>query len=321
MFEAGAGEVGEVRVERGEVVLARVAPVLVDALVAGRAGVAALGAGELPDDPVGGLDPAGGRGVDGRVLLQDLEGLGVLPLGGDPAAVAGDPLLAAGVGQGVDPVRLALGGVVLPELGPGVRAGLPRGRLGERGAVGEYRQDGAGREVGGDPDDVGRVDAGGGDRGRDGGAQHLAPVPGVLQRPVGRERPAGAGQFALDDGVRVLVDGGSNLLAVLYPDHHGAAGKGAEVDADDVAVRVVGGGDHGHFVILRTGGRCWRLSPVRSSTGAGRKAPATGFVPLPLPLEGGTHVRRPDARKRAQWARPTESGGVDVVLVNAHVNC
>ena len=46
------------RVERGQVVRGRVAAVLVDALVAGGADVAGLLAAQLPDDPVGRLDPA-----------------------------------------------------------------------------------------------------------------------------------------------------------------------------------------------------------------------------------------------------------------------
>ncbi len=250
MLQAGAGEVREVGVQGSEVVLARVTAVLEDTLVAGGAGIAALGAGELPDDPVGGLDPALAGGVDGRVLLQDLERLGVLPLGGDLPAVAGDPLLPPGVGQRVDPVGLPLGGVVFPELGPGVRTGGPLGGLGERGAVDEHREDGAGGEVGGDADHLGGFDTGGGDGGRDGGAQHLAPAPGVLEGPVGRERAAGAGQLTVDDGVRVRVDRRPDLLAVTHANHHRSAGERAEVDADDIALRVLGVRGHGHSNIL-----------------------------------------------------------------------
>ena len=56
----------EAGVELGEVVGRGVLPVLEDALVAGGAGVADVGAAQLPDDPVGGLDPALDRGVDAR---------------------------------------------------------------------------------------------------------------------------------------------------------------------------------------------------------------------------------------------------------------
>ncbi|GAA3049808.1 hypothetical protein GCM10020229_71570 [Kitasatospora albolonga] len=68
----------------------------------------------------------------------------------------------------------------------------------------------------------GRVDAAGGERGGDRGAQHLAPVLGVLERPVGRQLLAGAGESVLDHAVRVLVDAGAELLAVTDPHHHGA---------------------------------------------------------------------------------------------------
>ncbi len=193
VLQTGSGEVCEPGVQGGEVLLARVTAVLEHAAVSGRAGVAALDAGELPDDPVGCLDPPRAGGIDGRVLLQDLERLGVLPLGGDPSAVVGDPLLSACVGEGVDAVGLVLGRVVLPELGPGVRVSGPLGGLGERGAVGEHRQDRAGGEVGGDADDVSGIDAGDGERSGNDGAQYLTPVLGVLQGPVRRQWVAGAG--------------------------------------------------------------------------------------------------------------------------------
>ena len=109
-------------VQRGEVVARGVLPVLVDALVAGGAGVADVAAAQLPDDPVGRLDPAVGGRVDLRVLLQQLQRLGELPLAGDAAAVAGQPGLTARLRQLVDPVGLRLGCVVLPELEVGVRA-------------------------------------------------------------------------------------------------------------------------------------------------------------------------------------------------------
>jgi hypothetical protein len=62
---------------------------LVHGFVAGGAGVAGFGAGELPDDPVGGLDEAFGAVVDVGCLVEDLEGLAEEPFAGDLAAVAG----------------------------------------------------------------------------------------------------------------------------------------------------------------------------------------------------------------------------------------
>lgn len=264
VFQAGGGEVGEAGVQPGEEVGGRVAAVLVDALVAGGAGVAGLGAGQLPDDPVGRLDPAGAGRVDAGVLLQHLEGLRELPLGGDPASVAADPRFAALVGEGVDAVGLVLGGMVLPQLGPGVRPVGPLGQQGERRAVGAGRQDGAGGEVGADADDVGGVHARVGERGRDGGTQHVAPVLGVLQRPVGGQRCAGGRQTVLDDGVPVLMDGRAQFGAVADPDDDGAPGQGAEVDADRAClgrVRIEGDGTgvsgHGAVFLVRAEGEAY----------------------------------------------------------------
>ncbi len=150
------GEAGEPWVQRGEVLPGGVVAVLADALVPGGAGVARLGAAQLPDDPVGRLDPALGPLVDLRVLVQHLERLRVLPLGGDLPAVPGQPRLAALAGQGVDPVRLPLGGVVLPQLHVGVRAGVQAGELAERGAVASHRERRGRGEIGADADDASR---------------------------------------------------------------------------------------------------------------------------------------------------------------------
>jgi hypothetical protein len=115
------GERGEPRVNRGEELAGRVMTVLPDALVPGRAGIPGFRPGQLPDDPVGRLDPPLCAGVAAGVLLEQLECLGELPLRRDLAPVPGNPRLAAVVSQRVDPVRLRLGGVMLPELRVGVR--------------------------------------------------------------------------------------------------------------------------------------------------------------------------------------------------------
>src|SRR5690606_13736673 len=91
------GEAPESRVDRRLEVLARVLAVLIDALVSRGAGVADVLAAQLPHDPVSGLDPVVHPLVDLRVLLEELERLGVLPLRVDEAAVALDPRLAARV--------------------------------------------------------------------------------------------------------------------------------------------------------------------------------------------------------------------------------
>ena len=142
----------EGRVQRGEEVGRRVGAVLERPLEPGRAGVADVGAAQLPHDPVGGLDPVVHPLVELGVLLEQLQALGQLPLRRELAAVAGDPRLAALVGQRVQPVGVALGGVVLPELHVGVGPVGVLGQLAQRGAVGQHRQHRAGREVGADPD-------------------------------------------------------------------------------------------------------------------------------------------------------------------------
>ncbi|GAA1278842.1 hypothetical protein GCM10009677_36520 [Sphaerisporangium rubeum] len=231
-----AGEVGEAGVERGQELGGGVAAVLVHPLVAGGADVAGLDAGELPDDPVGGLDPAVGQAVDLRVLLQHLQALGELPFGGDLAAVPGQPRLAALGGERVDAVGVRLRGVVLPQFGPRVR---PVGvDLAERRAVRGGRQHGAGGEVRADADHLGRRDAGDREGLRHRVAQDVAPVLGGLQGPVGPEPHIGAGQPVLDHPVCVLVHGAPQFGPVGHPHDHRAPRQGAEIDADDVRLAV-----------------------------------------------------------------------------------
>ena len=206
--------------------------VLVDALVARGARVADVGAGELPDDPVGRLDPVPHRRVDGGRLLQHLQALGELPLRRDEPAVAGQPRLRPLAGERVDPVGLALRGVVLPQLDVGVRLAGELRQLAQRGAVGGGRHHRARREVGADADDVGRVRPGGGQRGGHRGAQHLDVVGGHLQGPLGRQRGA-VGQRPLEHGVRVGGDRAAQLGAVVHPHDDRSTGQRAEVDADD----------------------------------------------------------------------------------------
>ena len=108
-------------------------PLRPDGFVAGRAAVARLDAGQLPDHPVGGLDQTIGRLVDARSLVQDLERLRKEPLGRDLAAVTRQPRLAADPGDGVDLVGLGLGGMMLPELHPCVRVAPEIGRAAQSG--------------------------------------------------------------------------------------------------------------------------------------------------------------------------------------------
>ena len=100
------------------------------------------------------------------------------------------------------------------------------------------RHHGAGREVGGDPDDGGRVDSGVGDRGGDGVAQDVAVVVGHLERPFAGEPDAGAARrvrrkLVGDHGMRVVEDSAAEFLAVADPDDDGPPGERAVVHADD----------------------------------------------------------------------------------------
>ena len=240
-------EAGERGVERGEVVRRRVGAVLVDRLVARRAGVADVHPGELPDDPVGGLDPVLGASIEVGVLLEQLQSLGELPLRGDLAAVAGEPRLPPLGGEGVDAVGVRLGGVVLPELDVGVRPVGELGHLAQRGAVVEHREHGAGGEVGPDPDDVARVDPAGAHGLRHRVLEHLDVIVRDLQRPVGRQLRAGRAadvQAPLEHAVAIVVHRAPDLGPVGDPDDDGATRQRAEVDADDVLVPLA------HVVVL-----------------------------------------------------------------------
>ncbi len=205
-------------------------------LYAGRAGVPGLRAGELPDDPVGRLDPPLGPLVDPGRLVQQLQGLGELPFGGDLPAVPGQPRLAAFGGQLVDPVRVPLGRVVLPELDVGVLVALQLVELAERGPVGQHREHGARGEVGADADDLLRPDPGVLDRRGHGGPQRVPVVFRVLQRPVRGERLAGGGELGVHDLVGVLVDRRAGLAAVTGRHDERPGGQRAEVHPDDVLV-------------------------------------------------------------------------------------
>jgi hypothetical protein len=191
-----------------------VAPVLEDALVAGRARVAHVDTAQLPHDPIGGLDPALHRAIDLGIADEQLEALGVLPLGGDQPAIARQPRLTATRRQLVDAVGLRLRRMVLPQLDVRVRPVLELGEIAQRRAVGQRRNHRAGGEVGADADHVRRVDAGVGDRAAHGGTHRLDVVLRILQRPVRRQRFARDRQAVVDHGVPIRVHRRSHLGAV-----------------------------------------------------------------------------------------------------------
>ncbi len=153
-------DVGQAGVQRGEELARREAGLLLpDGLVTGRAGATGFAAGELPNDPVGGLDQAVCSTVDVGGLVEDLQRLGEEPFRGDLTAVALEPGLAAQAGHLVDAVSLGMGGVMLPELDPGVGVGAPLGEETERRAVTCRRQHGTRGEVDADPHHLARIDS------------------------------------------------------------------------------------------------------------------------------------------------------------------
>ena len=230
-------DVLELWVESGEVGAVR-EPVLLrpERLVAGGAGVASLGAGELPDDPVGGLDQPLGAVIELGRLVEDLERLREEPLRRDLAAVPVEPRLSALCRDGVDAIGLGLSGVMLPELDPRVRFAAQLLEQAERRPVGGRRQHRARGEVDADPDHVVRGDAGLREHLGNGVLERAHVVLRVLQRPVGLQPDVivRRRQPFVDDAVRVGIRRGCELAPVCAVDQDGPSRRGAEVDADHV---------------------------------------------------------------------------------------
>ena len=192
-------DVGEARVEGGEEVRIR-EPVALrpHRLVPGGARIPRLDAGQAPDDPVGRLDEAVGRVVDGSGAssrtwrtLEKNHSDEILP------AVPVQPGLAGRPGGGVDPVRLGLRGVVLPELDPGMGLRPPGAGPRRQGrAVGQGRQHRAGRDVDAQADDRVRVDAAVREQGGHGLAEDVEVVgrrPGAPSRAAARRSRSSGG--------------------------------------------------------------------------------------------------------------------------------
>ncbi len=238
VLQLASHEILELRVQGGEELLGRVSSVLVDALVTGSAGVPDVVSAELPDDPVRSFDPVVHRRVRFRILLEQLESLGELPFGGDQPAVPRQPGFAPFTGQYVDAVRLRLRSMVPPQFHVGVGPVREFLQLVQRGAVSLGRHHRAGREVGGDPDDGGRVDPCLRDRCGHRVPEHVPVVVGHLECPfAGKPGRAVARQIgrqgAGHDGVRVVKNGAAEFLAVADAHHHGPARKGAVVHPDN----------------------------------------------------------------------------------------
>ena len=209
-----------------------------DALVAGGGQVARLFAGELPDHPVGALDQPAGGGVHRRVLVEDLPGLGHEPLRADLAAVAVQEIEALFACDLVELVGLRLGGMVLPQVDPGVGMAAPLGQRAQRRAIGQGGHHRAGGEVDAETDHVLRIDAALRQYGRDGALEDLDVVIGVLQRKIRLQADVGARQPFVDHAVGVGMDGGGYLAAVGHIDQHRASRFSAKVHSDCVFCHV-----------------------------------------------------------------------------------
>ena len=230
--------VGEGGIERGEELGLREAVLgRPDRLVARGAVVPSLGASQLPDHPVGSLDQAIGRPIDLRCLAQDLQRLGEEPLRGDLAAVSRQPGLPHLGREAVHVVCFGLGGVVLPELDPGVRLAAEFVQEAQRRAIGLRRQHRARREVHGDADHRRGVYAGARNDRRHRALERLEVIVGILQGPVRAQHHVRIGrrQTLVDDAVGVLVDLDADLPPVRHVDQEGARGFGPEIDSDRVA--------------------------------------------------------------------------------------
>jgi len=213
-------DVDQIWVQRRQIFLVGIFPVLVDSLVAGGAGVARFLAAQLPHHPVRRLEEAVGSVVDLRRLVENLQHLAEEPLRGNLPAVALQPAAAHLARRGVDLIGFRLGGVVLPQLDPGVRVIAQLRQPGQRRPVGFGGQDGARREVNPDADHVRRVDATLLERRRHGVLKRGDVVVRVLQRPFRRQRLVAARQPLVDHAVGVLVHRASQLGAVSDAHHN-----------------------------------------------------------------------------------------------------
>ena len=124
--------------------------------------------------------------------------------------------------------------MVLPQLHPGVRSGLPFGEQAQGSAVGLDRQHGAGGEVDAHPNDVRGIHPGFPQQLWYGTLKDPQVVLRILQRPIRLERYAALGQRLVDHPVGVGIDRRGYLLPRVNLHQHGPPGLGAKVNPDCV---------------------------------------------------------------------------------------
>ena len=206
-------------------------PLVPDGLVARHAAVASFHARHAQNHPVAGLHVPIGLGVQRRILLGNLPELGEHPLGGNLAAVALQPFLSARLGDGIQPVRLILRRVVLPQLHIRMRIGwiFPAHRV-ARLVDGNH---GAGGKIDADAHHVVFVNARVFHGLRHGGFQRLQIVVRVLKRPV-RLQARAVGKSLVHHAVLVLIHRFAHLASRADFRHERARRKGSVVNADCV---------------------------------------------------------------------------------------
>ena len=185
----------------------------------------------MPHDPIGGLDERAHGVVNGAVLLPGLYELWEVPLRREPPSVAGKKALAAFDRDLVQAIRDRLGGVVLPELHPGMGVISPLVELAERSAVLGHRQDSAAGEVDTDADHLVRRHLAERERLGNPLVKDLEVVAGVLQRCVRWELAAGRGKPLINHPMAIANLGDCELCAAAHVEKEHSAGLGAEVDS------------------------------------------------------------------------------------------
>ena len=202
-------------------------------LVTRHAGVAGFHAGKLHDHPVSRLHEAVHRVVQRRVFVQHLPDFGHHPFRGSLSPVSGQEFLPPLLRNAVQAVGLVLGGVVLPELDPGVGiVGVfllqAQGR-----ARRVHRHHGAGSKIDAHADNVFRGNPGLLHGLRDDIIQTVQIILGMLQGPVGLQ-PLAGGQIFVHYAVRIVHGGVGQLPAGAHFRHQGSGGQRAEIDADGI---------------------------------------------------------------------------------------
>ena len=230
-FELFGRKMPELGIERGEKVVRRIpVPLVPQALVAGRAGVARPDIRHLQHDPVGRFHKRRHRVVHVRRLADELHDFGHRPLGGYLSAVAREKFLAAGAGYAVQFVGLRLRRMVFPQFHVRVRIGGVPGQKTQRRTVAGHRQHGAGGKIHADTHDVGRVDAALLNGRRNDRIQHVQVVLRMLQGPVLTQRRA-VGKRLVHHAVRIVHHALPRQPPVGQVGHHRPPGQRAEVYA------------------------------------------------------------------------------------------